>query len=212
MCSSSSTTTGDTTAKTSRSETEQLEEIDVAALEPHFQRPTQNLCSTAGSGDITANTSTTEAIQTHRELSSSSEPKEVSETDTTNLSIILASDPATWPNRLGDAERISLVNKGPPSPLYKHDFPQDNKGRRFTSLYYKRKLNNGEHVLREWLVYSTTKDAVYCFCCKIFNITTSLLSKDGYNKWKHVGDILKSHEMSKNMQKLKYPGLNLRTG
>ena len=64
-------------------------------------------------------------------------------------------------------------------------------------MNYRRKLTNGEQVLRDWLVYSTTKDAAYCFCCKIFNVTTSLLSKDGYNNWKHIGDILKSHETSK---------------
>ena len=78
------------------------------------------------------------------------------------------------------------------------NYSQDNRGRRFISRNYKRKLNNGEQVLRDWLVYSTTKDAVYCFCCKIFNVTTSLPSKDGYNNWKHVGDMLKCHDTSRN--------------
>ncbi|KAK5647971.1 hypothetical protein RI129_002863 [Pyrocoelia pectoralis] len=62
----------------------------------------------------------------------------------------------------------------------------------------KRSFNNGELVLRNWLVYSETKNVIYCFCCKIFNVGASNLSKDGYNNWKHVGDALKSHETSKN--------------
>lgn len=112
---------------------------------------------------------------------------------------ILDFDPATWPNRLTDAERIYLVNRGPPDPLHEFEFPQDINGRRFTSRYYKRKLNNGEEILRDWLVYSVAKNSLYCFCCKIFNTTTtSGLSEDGYKNWKHVGDMLKSHETSRN--------------
>lgn len=45
---------------------------------------------------------------------------------------IAASDPATWPDSLGDAERVFLVNSGPPSPLFDYKFPFDGKGRRFT--------------------------------------------------------------------------------
>lgn len=112
---------------------------------------------------------------------------------------ILDVDPATWPNRLTDAERIYLVNRGSPDPLYEFEFPQDINGRRFTSRYYKRKLNNGEEILRNWLVYSVAKNSLYCFCCKIFNsTTTSGISGDGYKNWKHVGDMLKSHETSRN--------------
>lgn len=111
---------------------------------------------------------------------------------------MLSSDPATWPHSVRDQERIFLVKAGPPGPLCDYDFPCDDSGRRFTSKNYKRSLNNGELVLRHWLVYSETKNVIFCFCCKIFNMGASNLSKDGYNNWKHVGDVLKSHETSKN--------------
>ena len=110
---------------------------------------------------------------------------------------IVASDPATWPDSLGDSERVFLVNTGPPSPLYDYNFPFDDKGRRFTQQLYKRSLKNGEHVIRKWLVYSVTRDAAFCFCCKIFNVSSSsLATKDGYCNWQHISSVLQSHETS----------------
>lgn len=96
--------------------------------------------------------------------------------DTTTLKKfekIVVSNPSTWPDSLGDSERVFLVNTGPPSPLYDYNFPFDDKGRRFTQQLYKRSLKNGEHVIRKWLVYSVTRDAAFCFCYKIFNVSSS---------------------------------------
>ena len=38
-------------------------------------------------------------------------------------------------------------------------------------------LNNEEKIFRSWLVYSISKDAVYCFPCKLFSELFSKLSK-----------------------------------
>lgn len=163
---------------------ERQQETDAAsASKPHDEDTLNIICEPSASGSSAVTDATAIAIATTN-ISA----------DTTSL---LDTDPATWPNRLTDAERIFLVNRGSPNPLYEFEFPKDNKGRRFTSRYYKRKLNNGEQILRDWLVYSKAKNVVYCFCCKIFNVTSSDICKDGYNDWKHLGDTLKSHETSR---------------
>nr|XP_016854909.1 PREDICTED: zinc finger MYM-type protein 1-like [Anolis carolinensis] len=70
-------------------------------------------------------------------------------------------------------------------------------GMRFTSNHYKRKLCNGEHVHRVWLLYSVLKNAVFCFACKVFGNANSLLaSSKGYSDWQNLGKVLTSHEKS----------------
>ncbi|GFW05201.1 zinc finger MYM-type protein 1 [Trichonephila clavipes] len=58
-------------------------------------------------------------------------------------------------------------------------------------------MKNGEKVKRNWLVYSTTKDCVYCFCCKLFGSVLSSLFIRGFKDWKHLAEILNQHETSK---------------
>lgn len=167
-----------------------LRETDVvaaASLEPHEEHtPNSNIICEPG-----ASTSGSSAI--------AGEDAIVTTSASAGSTSFLNVDPATWPDKLTDAERIYLVNRGSPDPLYEFEFSRGNDSRRFTSKYYKRKLNNGEEILRDWFVYSVAKNSVYCFCCKIFNTTTtSGLSVGGYTNWKHVGDVLKSHETSRN--------------
>ena len=68
---------------------------------------------------------------------------------------------------------------------------------RFKKNYYFITLKNGEKIKRTWLVYSKSVDRVFCFCCMLFGKRDTSLSNEGYDKWKHVGDILKSHRQSK---------------
>ncbi|GFT83206.1 zinc finger MYM-type protein 1 [Trichonephila clavipes] len=58
-------------------------------------------------------------------------------------------------------------------------------------------MKNGEKVKPNWLVYSTTKDCVYCFCCKLFGSVLSSLSIRGSKDWKHLPETLNQHETSK---------------
>ncbi|XP_065665702.1 zinc finger MYM-type protein 5-like [Hydra vulgaris] len=65
-------------------------------------------------------------------------------------------------------------------------YPRDNRRRHFSNAYYNRKLSNGEVISRRWLVYSVSKDAVFCFCCKLFDFNMNLkLNGNGFNKWKN---------------------------
>ena len=77
-------------------------------------------------------------------------------------------------------------------------YPRDNRRRHFSNAYYNRKLSNGEVISRRWLVYSVSKDAVFCFCCKLFDFNMNLkLNGNGFNKWKNLTEALKIHENSK---------------
>ena len=80
-----------------------------------------------------------------------------------------------------------------------YSFPKNNESppRRFKKNYYFITLKNGEKIKRTWLVYSKSVDRVFCFCCMLFGKRDTSLSNEGYDKWKHVGDILKSHRQSK---------------
>lgn len=79
-----------------------------------------------------------------------------------------------------------------------------------------RKLANGEKVRRNWLTYSKQKDAVYCFCCKLFSRKSSKLNTEGQNDWVNISAILKSHETSpdhgKHLIAWKELELRLKTG
>ncbi|XP_015919050.2 zinc finger MYM-type protein 5-like [Parasteatoda tepidariorum] len=64
---------------------------------------------------------------------------------------------------------------------------------------YKKRLRNGEEVLREWMVYSVFKNALYCFPCRLFAAPSSLsaLVNQGFKDWKHLGESLAHHENAK---------------
>jgi hypothetical protein len=72
----------------------------------------------------------------------------------------------------------------------------DDNNRRFTVFNYQRCLSNGENVLRTWLVYSLSKNVIFCYFCKLFSTSKTKLGTDGYNDWRHVSIILKKHETS----------------
>ncbi|XP_046492925.1 zinc finger MYM-type protein 1-like [Neodiprion pinetum] len=108
-------------------------------------------------------------------------------------------DPAKWPNNISDSSRVALVKLGPTKIDRNTIFPFDTDRRRFTIENCYRTLKNGEKMERSWLIYSETKDSVYCFCCKLFgfrNIPTQLQST-GFRSWRHLQDSLNSHEKSK---------------
>lgn len=60
-------------------------------------------------------------------------------------------------------------------------------------------MANGEHVNRDWLVYSQKLDAAVCFCCCIFGSNTVDLgigSSKGFRNWSHLTQTVKVHEHS----------------
>lgn len=105
-------------------------------------------------------------------------------------------DPGLWPASMTN-DYVNILVSRCPVQVSKFDFPINDDGRKFTNNYYYRNLPNGEKINREWLVYSISKDSVYCFCCKIFGKSVSSLSSlDGFSNWQHLSLTLKRHETS----------------
>ncbi|XP_050703811.1 uncharacterized protein LOC126989218 isoform X1 [Eriocheir sinensis] len=125
-------------------------------------------------------------------------------------------DPAEWPSFLSDSDRTEQVIMGPLPIKESFSFPKRYDGRSFHYHYTNRQLVNGEKVKRSWLTYSRSKDAVYCFCCKLFSKKSIKLATDGQQDWVNIGALLKQHEKSEdhcsNMVKWKEFSLRLSKG
>ncbi|XP_030750165.1 zinc finger MYM-type protein 1-like [Sitophilus oryzae] len=129
-----------------------------------------------------------------RQVSASRDHTECNE-ETNNL--VIDPDPAKWPEIIMDKDRVFLVKRGPPPALTNFRFPLDKNGRKFTSFNFNRVLSNGESVKRNWLIYSTSKNVLFCFCCKLFaHSNKTNLSNEGFNNWKHTGVTFKKHKLS----------------
>ena len=48
------------------------------------------------------------------------------------------------------------------------NFPHDETGRAFPQTLLHIQLNNGEKIVRDWLVWSIEKQSLFCFCCRLF--------------------------------------------
>ena len=63
-------------------------------------------------------------------------------------------------------------------------------------FFFMKKKHNGEYVTREWLLYSPSVGAVFCFVCKLFSDSTSSFSRSGFSDWRHATQCTESHESS----------------
>lgn len=90
-------------------------------------------------------------------------------------------------------------------------FPLNEEGRKFNIIHCNQKMPKGELILRYWLIYSVSKDSVFCFCCRLFatGILTFLSSDTGYRNWKNISQILSDHERSSNHMKSFYSWMEL---
>ncbi|XP_039329348.1 zinc finger MYM-type protein 5 isoform X3 [Saimiri boliviensis] len=110
--------------------------------------------------------------------------------------VVLSADPGTWPRILNIKQRDTLVDNVPPQ-VRNFNFPKDNTGRKFSETYYTRILPNGEKTTRSWLLYSTSKDSVFCLYCKLFGEgKNQLKNENGCKDWQHLSHILSKHEES----------------
>lgn len=110
--------------------------------------------------------------------------------------VMLSADPGTWPRILNIKQRDILVKNDPPQ-VRNFNFPKDNTGRKFSETYYTRILPNGEKNPRSWLLYSTSKDSVFCLYCKLFGEgKNQLRNENGCKDWQHLSHILSKHEES----------------
>ena len=106
-------------------------------------------------------------------------------------------DVGGWPKNT--VSLTDLLVKIGPIQIMDFDFPftsQEGRKRRFNISHYFRKLPNGEKYKREWLVYSKTKDAAFCFCCKLYSRKINEVSGEGVSKWKNLNNRLNAHETS----------------
>lgn len=109
---------------------------------------------------------------------------------------LLQNDPGMWPKNITSDVAKVLVERGPIKVIH-FDYPSNEDGRKFSVKYYNRPLANGEETIRDWLLYSISKDSVFCFCCKIFGKShTSLSDLVGFSDWRHLSLTLKRHETS----------------
>ncbi|XP_008536383.1 zinc finger MYM-type protein 5 isoform X1 [Equus przewalskii] len=112
------------------------------------------------------------------------------------IPVVLSADPGTWPRVLNIKQRDTLVENDPPQ-VRNFNFPKDNTGRKFSETYYTRILSNGEKTTRAWLLYSTSKDSVFCLYCKLFGEgKNQLKNENGCKDWQHLSHILSKHEES----------------
>lgn len=120
----------------------------------------------------------------------------MSEAKTPSTPLSSLTDCGQWPAKITDDIRQVLVEKGPVQ-VTEFDFPVDSRGRRFTPANYKVKLPNGEEIHREWLVYSASKNSIFCFYCKLFSKESiSLTGTDGFSDWQNMSKFLSQHEKS----------------
>jgi hypothetical protein len=93
------------------------------------------------------------------------------------------------PNIQSDVKRAYL-SRGPTQPIG-HNFPKKADGRVFQSHWFKD---------YDWLEYSVSQDAAFCFHCFLFRTEADLaqfghdvFTKSGYNDWKHAYRGLPGH-------------------
>uniref|UniRef100_A0A3B1K7X7 TTF-type domain-containing protein n=1 Tax=Astyanax mexicanus TaxID=7994 RepID=A0A3B1K7X7_ASTMX len=95
--------------------------------------------------------------------------------------------------------RCEIIKRGPVQ-IKEFDFPQNNDKipRRFTVDNYHMKMNNGEKINRNWLVYSLSSDSVFCFCCTVFERESKFIMKKSkihranMQNWRELAERLKT--------------------
>ena len=116
-------------------------------------------------------------------------------------------------------ERDGFTRIGPPPPT--KSIPPDNYGRAFSHFIFKSKRPNGEIEVRNWLVFSPSKNSLFCFPCRLFTSTTIghpvsfLATPDGHGQtsgWKKLSSRVPHHEhtSSHKLCYLKWRQLELR--
>uniref|UniRef100_A0A8C3HKU9 TTF-type domain-containing protein n=1 Tax=Chrysemys picta bellii TaxID=8478 RepID=A0A8C3HKU9_CHRPI len=131
--------------------------------------------------------------------------KEVSESEP------LTDDPGDWLSIISDRQVCDIVARGPLQQNESYEFPFNEERRRFTSTHFYRTMANGEKIRRSWLMYSVQKDAIFCFCCKLFG-TGDIPLRRGTSAWKALSKRLQQHETGKSHQDCRVKWFDLRSG
>nr|XP_054588531.1 zinc finger MYM-type protein 1-like [Nothobranchius furzeri] len=118
-----------------------------------------------------------------------------------------STDPACW-GKCDASVRAYWAERGPQSCQHMDvNFKASERvykqqKRFFSRLHFKRRLANGEYVQRQWLLYSPSTGAVFCFACCIFSDAKSKSCfETGFSDWKHATNRMKEHENSEHHRK-----------
>ncbi|XP_065664745.1 zinc finger MYM-type protein 5-like [Hydra vulgaris] len=119
---------------------------------------------------------------------------------TTNLLEFKFDDPPSWP-KINDSLRCSLVEHGAKQDK-REVYPTastSSENRHFSSSWFEKNLPNGEKVNRQWLLYSASKNSLFCFPCILFSNTKTSKFADtskGFSEWKQLNPRVPEHENS----------------
>ena len=84
---------------------------------------------------------------------------------------------AYWPISVPDKLRVELIQKrsepfqnknGPFQKLKRQGEKYKGKCRQLTTAWFYKNLPNGKKVLNSCMVYSPSKESLFCFCCRKF--------------------------------------------
>lgn len=121
-------------------------------------------------------------------------------------------DPSTWPPVMSDKLRQEIISCYGGFSAFQassKSFPADPSGKHFpeTLLYMKTENRACKPILRDWLMWSETKNSIHCLPCSIFysNQNKSKLAKEGFSPekqpYKRLYKILSKHERSSDHRK-----------
>lgn len=121
-----------------------------------------------------------------------------STTSVAQINVFNYNNPQAWPH-ITDAIRTNLIlhcSEQGKDIDFKNIEAKD--GRRFSPYWFNKKLPNCESVDRNWLIFSKDKNAVFCFCCCLFELRTTNIPhianrQEGFSDWKNINRI-EDHE------------------
>ncbi|CAH2276087.1 Hypothetical predicted protein [Pelobates cultripes] len=129
------------------------------------------------------------------------------EEETVRLSVY--SDVAAWQVPVPDVLRVDLIKRGsepfqnrdgPFSPVERQGEKSKGKSQQLTTAWFYKALPNGEKIHRTWMVYSPSKQSLFCFCCRLFAVddkvtgTSSFVT--GFQLWWKLNPKVSDHEAS----------------
>ncbi|XP_047027728.1 52 kDa repressor of the inhibitor of the protein kinase-like [Helicoverpa zea] len=161
-------------------------------------------------------------IEREGETSPRPEPKEGTSFD---YELLDSNDAANWPMPLPDHIRLEIIKKG--SETFQHkDGPfisivrqgEHAKGpqRSLTTSWFYSTVGDGKKYLRKWMIYSTSTNMLYCFCCRLFASMDDLSKPfiSGYQKWWKLNPNISlyesSHQHVSNLEKWKTLAVGLK--
>ncbi|CAH2284359.1 zinc finger MYM-type 1-like [Pelobates cultripes] len=129
------------------------------------------------------------------------------EEETVRLSVY--SDVAAWPVPVPDVLRVDLIKRGsepfqnrdgPFSPVERQGEKSKGKSQQLTTAWLYKALPNGEKILRMWMVYSPSKQSLFCFCCRLFAVDDKVTGASsfvtGFQLWWKLNTKVSDHEAS----------------